>query len=98
MKYLNFLEQVDLSEERSKQIKSPATSKEQAQFWSLLGGLGWLAVLARPDLGFDVSVLASVISNLQVSHLLLANKAYRKAWAGKYLVLKFSSKIDSDFC
>ena len=49
----------------------------QAQYWSQLGALLWVAVNTRPDIAYDVSHFASYGSKPEKQHLASLNKIVR---------------------
>ena len=60
--------------QRRKQLSAQATPSEISQLRSVVGSLGWLGRICRPDICFRVNPLQAVQQRAQVRHLIEANK------------------------
>ena len=73
-----WVEEVELSPERSLQRKSPATASEISQLRGLIGTLAWRSSQTSPHFQADVGLLLSEIPYASVDTILRANKLVRE--------------------
>ena len=62
-----------LTRERRRERDAAATDNEKGQLRSVLGSLGWVTRVCRPDIGYQVNHLQSIQKNAVVSDLIACN-------------------------
>jgi hypothetical protein len=77
--YVDTLSLIRVEEARKKDLTASCNLEEVKAYRSLLGGLGWLATMGRPDISYSVSRLQGFLSGPTVQHLLEANQVVRDA-------------------
>lgn len=87
-KYAENLNNIKMDPNRAAEKDSDLTEGEKSLLRSKVGQLLWLAHQGRPDLLFDVTVLATNVKHGKVKHMQMANKIMTKA-KGSGLSLKF---------
>ena len=81
--YLEDLDTIQLSIERSKQKNEKLGKEEIKDLRALVGKLIWLSTNTRPDIAFDVCQVSNYGKSPTVSDILLANKTVEKAKKNK---------------
>ena len=77
--YVETLPLLQVPDHRQRTPEEPCTPAETRERRGLLGALGWLSTMGRPDISFPVSKLQGFVSDSQVLHLLEANQVVREA-------------------
>ena len=91
-KYLDKLQEIEISSSRSKEKQAPITEDERDQLRSTHGKINWLATQTRPDLAYDVCNLTTSLKHGTVDLIHKTNKAVKKA---KYnTVFLYYPKLD----
>ena len=65
---------IHLTAQRRKQRDLPATESETSQLRSVLGSLGWVGRVCRPDISYELSALQAAQKQASVQDLLDANR------------------------
>ena len=73
-----WIEEVPLSKERAKQVKSPLTPKEISSLRGALGTLAWKSAQTGPQFQAETSLLLSEVTMANVGTLLKLNKLVRE--------------------
>ena len=75
--YLKGINPIAIGRERLRNKEDNITISERKQLRTIVGQLGWLSGISRPDISFKVSELSSAIKNATVNDLLKANKVLK---------------------
>ena len=76
--YIENLDLIQLDPKRQKETDESLTDVEKDKLRSKIGQLLWLSNQTRPDISFDVCVLATRLKEATVKDILKANKIVRK--------------------
>ena len=74
--YIKTITPINLEKERCNQKEELATEGEK-ELRGITGRLNWASGISRPDIGYNVSEMSSVIKNARVKDLLKANKTLK---------------------
>ena len=77
-KYSSGISVIQVERERAMMKEEPVTEKERTEMRSKIGQILWVARQTRPDVVFDVSVLASRTKDAKIRDLLEVNKVVRR--------------------
>ena len=77
--YSNSIQELKISNERSKEKNSPLTENETDDLRSIIGKLNWLSTRTRPDLAYGVCELSTKLKTGTVELLHKANKLIKQA-------------------
>ena len=72
--YIKNLTKIDLNPDRKRDQTAPLVQQEKDLLHTKIGQLLWISNQTRPDISFDVSTLASNLSNGQIKNILHCNK------------------------
>ena len=77
-KYTNELKEINIEVSKRDQPDLSLNENEKKELRSVIGKLNWLATQTRPDLSYNVSILASCVKNASIKHLHKANKLIKQ--------------------
>ena len=96
-RYAENITRIHIDQERAREKENDLTNDEMTLLRSKIGQLLWLAHQSRPDILFDVTVLASNVTKSKIKDLFTANKLINKAKSQK-LSLKFQPLNSENKC
>jgi len=96
-RYAENITRIQIDQERAREKENDLTNDEMTLLRSKIGQLLWLAHQSRPDILFDVTVLASNVTKSKIKDLFTANKLINKAKSQK-LSLKFQPLNSENQC
>ena len=73
-KYLDKLQEIEISSSRAKEKQSPITEDERSELRAAHGQLNWLSTQTRPDLAYDVCNLTTSLKQGTVDLILKSNQ------------------------
>ena len=84
---------IHIARARERQIADAATPEEQSQMRGVLGSLGWIARLCRPELAYKTSALQGRQSSPTLGDLLETNKLLQAAQKTKENGIRFYKNV-----
>lgn len=77
-RYTSEIQTINIEKRRALEKDEPVTEKERSEMRSKVGQILWAARQTRPDVVFDVSLLASKTKDAKVKELLEVNKVIKR--------------------
>ena len=97
IKYIQTLEPIEITEKRKQNQNDPLNKSEIKSLRSLIGKLNWVTTQTRPDIAFDLRVLASRMHEGTVKDIVEANKLLKRTKSEEVLI-KFPKLKNLEQC